>query len=65
MRVQTYEIDQDTGTRGPLHWEGEFDAEVIEDDAERAEIEAKLRASGEAYVGGGAMPLVLIVRVGG
>jgi hypothetical protein len=62
MRVKIYDIDSNTGEQ-TLRGEDATLA-MFDDDDDRHWVEHELRSRGRSYVGGGAAPLVLLVRAG-
>jgi hypothetical protein len=62
MRIKIYDVDQNTGDE-TFNCQADL-AECFEsDDPELIEVEAQLHSQGRAWVGGGAAPLRLLMRV--
>lgn len=58
-RVAVFAVDQDSGAE-TFDGEAWLDDLFEPDDAEKREVEAHLRATGRAYIGGGAAQMFLL-----
>lgn len=65
MRVKIFRVDQTTGAE--ILYRTSYASEIVEDnemsDAEAAEMENALKSAGRYWLGGGAAPLFLLMRV--
>ncbi len=62
MRVRIYEVNQQTGAE-TLRGEADFTEALPEPNDEQALAYQELRESGRAWIGGGAAPLILLMRI--